>query len=61
MWQAIVRMVEKWSCGHDWEIIYSKDYEDKESTSKWSDNGRSAHTRMVLKCKKCGKLVTMSI
>lgn len=29
MWQALVKMVEKWSCGHDWEIIYRKDYDDQ--------------------------------
>jgi hypothetical protein len=60
MWEALIKIVEKRSCGHDWEIIYQKEYEDKEATQKW-ENSRSAHTRMVLKCKKCGKLVTMIV
>lgn len=61
MWKTIIKIVEKLACSHDWEILYKKDYEDKERTERWSDNGRSAHTRMVIKCTKCGKLKTIII
>lgn len=60
MWQALVKMVEKWSCGHNWEIIYRKDYDDQKAEGKWEE-GRRAHTRLILKCTKCGKLHTIII
>lgn len=60
MWQALVKMVEKWSCGHDWEKLYEKHYEDKTAETRWGES-RSAHTRLILKCTKCGKIKTIII
>ena len=60
MWEAIVKILQKKACHHDWEIILQKDYEDKPSENKWRES-RNAHTRIVLMCKKCGKLKTLYV
>lgn len=60
MWKTFVKILEKRACNHDWEIIHQKDYEDQEPTSKWSE-GRKAHTRIVMLCKKCGKIETLFV
>ena len=60
MWKALVKIMEKWSCGHDWEKLYERDYDDKEAESRWGDS-RRAHTRLILKCTKCGKIKTIII
>lgn len=60
MWEAIVKILQKKACHHDWEIILQKDYEDKPSENKWGES-RNAHTRIVLMCKKCGKLKTLYV
>ena len=60
MRQALIKIIEKWSCSHDWEKLYEKHYEDKEAESRWGDS-RRAHTRLILKCTKCGKLKTIII
>ena len=44
MWEAIVKILQKKACHHDWEIILQKDYEDKPSENKWGES-RNAHTR----------------
>lgn len=59
MWETIIKILQKKACHHDWEIILQKDYEDKESS--WTKDGRNAHTRIVLMCKKCGKLKTLYV
>lgn len=61
MWEALVKIFQKKACHHDWEILLKKDYEDKVASSKWANDSRNAHTRIVLMCKKCGKLKTLFI
>ena len=60
MWKTLVKILEKRACNHDWEIILQKDYEDQAPTSKW-DDARKAHTRIVMMCKKCGKIETLFV
>lgn len=60
MWKTLIKILEKKACNHDWEIIHEKFYEDKAPMTKWGD-GRGAHTRMLLVCKKCGKLETLYV
>lgn len=55
MLKAIAKLLEKRACHHEWDIVHNRDYEDQEPKTKWSE-GRKAHTRMVLICKKCGKI-----
>lgn len=57
MWEALVQIVKRRGCNHDWEIIHQREY-DAVPPEKW-DSGHRAHTRMLLKCKKCGKLQTI--
>ena len=42
MWKVLIKIVEKWACMHDWEIMTSTHYIDRD--------------RHLLRCKKCGKL-----
>lgn len=60
MWKAIVKMLEKRACHHDWEVLHKRDYEDQAPTRKWSE-GTKAHTRIVLMCKKCGEIKTIIV
>lgn len=60
MWKALVKIFERKACNHDWEVIHEKFYEDQVPQTKWGE-GRKAHTRILLKCKKCGKLETVII
>lgn len=42
MWQALIKLVEKWACMHDMKFVTEK-YEN-------------FHTRQVYVCTKCGKI-----
>lgn len=55
MFKAIAKLLEKRACHHEWDIVHQRDYDDLEPKSKW-DTSRKAHTRMVMVCKKCGKI-----
>lgn len=42
MWQALIKLVEKWACMHKWEVIRTTLY---------------AHcNKHLLKCMECGKI-----
>ena len=60
MWKTFIKILERRACCHDWEIIHEKEYVDQTPTHKW-ENCQKAHTRMVLKCNKCGKLQTLYV
>lgn len=42
MWQALIKLVEKWACKHEWHLR-TEIYEN-------------FHTRQVWVCWKCGKI-----
>lgn len=60
MWEALVKIFQKKACHHDWEVLLNKDYEDKVAEGRWGE-ARNAHTRIVLVCKKCGKLKVLFV
>ena len=50
MWEALIKLVEKWACCHEWETYqitktYDDDYDKRPS--------KIEHT---LICQKCGKI-----
>lgn len=46
MKEAIIKLINKWACSHDWVL-------DREIEIK--DWGVTAHWKFLYKCKKCGK------
>lgn len=57
MWKALIKLVEKWACRHEWEIVDSKDYEHIHTFFVEQDEYRN----ILLKCTKCGKLKTKQL
>ena len=49
MWQALIKLIEKWSCNHDYETF-------KEIEVVNTDDTCIGH-KYILICKKCGKIV----
>lgn len=54
MWKALIKLVEKWACCHEWEIVDSKNYGHLHTFSV----EQNEHRNILLKCTKCGKLKT---
>lgn len=55
MWQALIKLVEKWACRHEWENYRTtKSYENASDKFPW----KVEHT---LICKKCGKIKKIEI
>lgn len=48
MWKALIKLVEKWACMHDMELIRE---------IRVDDNFFGTHHRYMFKCRKCGKIV----
>lgn len=50
MWEALIKLVEKWACCHDWETYHITNvYENDSDKIPW----KVEHT---LICQKCGKI-----
>lgn len=54
MWKALIKLVEKWACCHNWEVVDSKSYEHLHTLAVEQNEYRN----ILLKCTKCGKLKT---
>lgn len=52
MKEAIINLINKWACHHDW--ILEKEFEIQEL-------GIIAHWKVLYRCKKCGKFKTIKI
>lgn len=52
MWQALVKLVEKWACCHEWELY---------SETKTYEGSRCLKTEHTLICQKCGKIKKIRI
>lgn len=52
MWQALIKLVEKWACRHEWDVVDSKDYENIHTFYA----AQNEHRNILLRCTKCGKL-----
>ena len=52
MRQALIKIVEKWACMHEWEVVDSKNYEHIHTFSINQNECRN----ILLRCAKCGKL-----
>lgn len=55
MWQALIKLVEKWACCHEWETpgrmrSYDKDYDKL-----------PAKVEETLICQKCGKIKKITL
>ena len=48
MWKALVSLVEKWACRHEWNKIT-----EVQVNNSW---GGISHWKFLLVCKKCGKI-----
>ena len=46
MWNALIGLINKWACMHNWENIYERDVENSFG---------SRYTSLTYCCKKCGK------
>ena len=46
MWNALIKLIEKWSCMHDWDV-----YAERTITGP----GESRYFMHTFICKKCGK------
>ena len=51
MWQVLIKIVEKFACKHEWVIII-----DETEQNRYPAGGGVSHHRLLLKCKRCGKL-----
>lgn len=49
MWQALIKLVEKWACRHEWEKI------DEWTETDQYRNSISSYDYALYVCKKCGK------
>lgn len=50
MWQALIKLAEKWSCCHEWELHQRmKSYDNYSCDIPWK-------VEETLICKKCGKI-----
>ena len=49
MWQALIKLIEKWSCSHNYETF--KEIEIV------NENGTCIRHKYILICKKCGKII----
>lgn len=47
MWEALIKLVEKWGCMHNFELQTSRDFEDSFYKETWTID--------TYKCTKCGK------
>ena len=47
MWKALIKLVEKWACMHDMELI-----KDIYVTDTWL----GTYHKYMFKCRKCGKI-----
>ena len=47
MWNALIKLIEKFACMHDYEVVRTSSYTDC--------------NRHLLICKKCGKIVTKRV
>lgn len=54
MWKTLIKLVEKWACCHEWEVVDSKDYGHIHTFQV----AQNEHRSILLKCTKCGKLKT---
>lgn len=50
MKEAIINLINKWACSHDWDLI-------KETLVRTEFGG--AYTSLIFVCKKCGKFKKM--
>ena len=50
MWKALIKLVEKWSCCHEWELHRRMSTYDEFSGDK------PCRVEETLICKKCGKI-----
>lgn len=48
MWKALIKLVEKWACRHDMELI---------KVIKVEDDLIGSYYKYLFKCRKCGKIV----
>ena len=49
MWQALIKLVEKWACKHEWEKIEEWTETDQDKY------GIHCYDYALYVCKKCGK------
>lgn len=49
MWQVLIKIVEKFACKHEWVTIV-----DEYETSVMNNNIRQH--KLLMKCKRCGKI-----
>lgn len=47
MWQPLIKLVEKWACMHDMELIKEIYVDDK---------SLGIYYKYMFKCRKCGKI-----
>ena len=55
MWQALIKLVEKWACCHEWESHHTtKVYENSFDHIPWK-------VEETLICQKCGKIKKITL
>ena len=54
MKRLIDAIIKKWLCGHEWELLFTRDVE---VVDDWS--GNSSYTVYHYFCKKCGKVIDL--
>lgn len=47
MWQALIKLVEKLTCCHNWEVVYTTSY--------------THCNKHLLRCVKCGKIKKVTL
>lgn len=54
MKEIINKLLEKWTCKHDWELL-------KHIREYWSDKDNIVGHQFILVCTKCGKIKKIKI
>lgn len=58
MWELIKKILEKWACLHDWELLHGHEIKTRRPGSDdWFIRSHIYHH----KCKKCGKIKKITI
>ena len=55
MWKALIKLVEKWACRHEWENHYITElYKNDSDKRPWK-------VELTLICHKCGKIKKIEV
>lgn len=55
MWQALIKLIEKWACSHEWKT------HRRMSSYEHSDDKLPTKVEETLICQKCGKITQITL